>query len=350
VRIVPPADLFLEQDGQLRTFLSRYLDSDVAIEQQDAVLRLCFYWSEFTGTLEQVVDPDRQEFFATYHPHPTGGIVKITCCDASKMLKDCFSDYGQVIGFSATLKPFEYYARLSGLDPGTVRTAEFHSPFPRGLRKLLLIPQVSTRYARRERNYARIADAVNRITALRPGNYFVFLPGFGFLERVAALFRPPDGFMVMNQEREMNPARVEAILDHLRAGSVPTIVFAVQGGSFSEGLDYAGDMVIGAFVVGPPLPNYDLERELMRAYYQRQYGAGFEYACTIPAMARAVQAAGRVIRSETDRGLIVLMDDRFLEDVYSRSMPADWFEAAVTELVSGSILSEVAEFWARSSR
>jgi DNA excision repair protein ERCC-2 len=275
--------------------------------------------------------------------------VKITCCDASAMLKECFKDYRQVICFSATLKPFDYYVRLSGLDPGAVRSAEFPSPFPRELRKLILIPQVSTRYARRERNYARIADAVHRIAALRTGNYFVFRPSFGFLERVSALFRPPDGFAVLKQDREMKPARVDAVLDHLRNGSVPTIVFAVQGGSFSEGVDYAGEMVIGAFVVGPPLPNYDLERELMRAYYQRQYGAGFEYACTIPAMARAVQAAGRVIRSETDRGLIVLMDDRFMEAGYSRSMPADWFDSTVAELVSGSILREVEDFWAGRS-
>jgi DNA excision repair protein ERCC-2 len=99
-------------------------------------------------------------------------------------------------------------------------------------------------------------------------------------------------------------------------------------------------------VVGPPLPNYDLEREQMRKYYQRRYGAGFDYAYTIPAMAKAVQAAGRVIRSETDRGLIVLMDGRFIEPGYSRSMPVDWFESDVTELLSGSILKEVADFWA----
>jgi len=347
LRIAPPVDHFLEQDARLRTFLSRYLDSDLDIEHQDVILRLCFYWSAFTETLEQVVDPDRQEFFTTYHPHPTGGTIRITCCDASAMLENCYNEYSQVVGFSATLKPFDYYARLSGLDPGTVRTAEFHSPFPKELRKLLIIPQISTRYAQRERNYAKIADAVQRITGLRRGNYFVFLPSFEFLERVVALFQPPEEFAVLRQEREMKAARVEAVLDHLRTQSVPTIIFAVQGGSFSEGMDYAGDMVIGAFVVGPPLPNYDLEREQMRAYYQRQYGAGFEYAYTIPAMAKAIQAAGRVIRSETDRGLIVLMDNRFMEASYSRSMPVDWFESDLTELVSAGILKEVADFWAR---
>jgi DNA excision repair protein ERCC-2 len=347
VRIDPPVDHFIEHDARLRAFLSRYLDADVEIEQQDVILRLCFYWSEFTETLEHVIDPDREEFFTTFQPHPTGGTVRIICCDASAMLEGCYDEYAQVVGFSATLKPFDYYARLSGLDPGTVRTAEFHSPFPKELRKLLIIPQISTRYANRERNYAKIADAIHRITALRRGNYFVFLPSFEFLERVVVLFQPPEGVTMLRQEREMKAARVEAILDHLRSGHVPTIVFAVQGGSFSEGMDYAGEMVIGAFVIGPPLPNYNLEREEMRKYYQRRYGAGFDYAYTIPAMAKAIQAAGRVIRSEIDRGLIVLMDSRFMEPAFSRSMPVDWFESDVAELVSGSILREVADFWAR---
>jgi DNA excision repair protein ERCC-2 len=345
MRIDPPDECFLEQDGRLRAFLARYLDSAAEIRQGDPVLRLCFYWSEFTEALEFAGDPVRREFFVTYHPHPTGGTVKITCCDASAMLSECYGAYEQVMGFSATLKPFDYYVRLSGLDAEKVRTAEFATPFPKERRKLLIIPQVSTRYSRREGNYARIAEAVERITALRRGNYFVFLPSFDFLERVAALFRTPEGFTVLRQERSMKASAVEAIVDALRSRDVPTIVFAVQGGSFSEGMDYAGEAVIGAFVVGPPLPNYDLEREEMRAYYHRQYGAGFDYAYVIPAMAKAVQAAGRVIRSETDRGLIVLMDSRFLEPAYAGSMPADWFEAEATELVSKSILREVAEFW-----
>ena len=345
-RLDPPLGQFIEQDARLRAFLSRYLDSNVEILHQDVILRRCFYWSEFTEILEYVGDPDRPEFFTTYHPHPTGGTVKITCCDASDMLKERYSEYQQVVGFSATLKPFDYYVRLSGLDAERVRTAEFVSPFPNDRRKLLIIPQISTRYSHRERNYARIADAVQRIAALRRGNYFVFLPSFEFLERVATLFQPPEQFTVLRQERNMKAAHVDGILEHLRGRSVPTIVFAVQGGSFSEGMDYAGEMVIGAFVVGPPLPNFDLEREQMRKYYQRQYGAGFDYAYVIPAMAKAIQSAGRVIRSETDRGLIVLMDGRFMENGYTKSMPIDWFDADVSELVSNSILSEVAEFWA----
>jgi len=345
-RIEPPMALFRDQHARLSAFLCRYLDSGVEIPNQDVILRLCYYWAEFTETLEFVGHPGRQEFFTTFYPHATGGTVKITCCDASAMLKECYKEYDQVVGFSATLKPFDYYVRLSGLDSGKVKTAEFESPFPNDRRKLLIIPQISTRYSHRERNYHKIADAVQRITALRKGNYFVFLPSFEFLERVAALFQPPKAFTVLRQERGMKAAGVDAIVESLRSQTVPTIVFAVQGGSFSEGMDYAGETVIGAFVVGPPLPTFDLEREQMRKYYQQMYRAGFDYAYTIPAMAKAVQTAGRVIRSETDKGLIILMDRRFLEPSYSQSMPADWFESEVTEIVSDSILNDVAAFWA----
>ena len=345
-RIDPPVELFINQHSRLSLFLSRYLDSAPELLPQDVILRLCYAWGEFTESLECAAGPDRREFFTTFHPHPTGGVVKITCSDASAELKECYKEYEQVAGFSATLKPFDYYIRLSGLNSAKVSTAEFTTPFPKERRKLLIIPQISTLYRNRERNYGKIAEAVQRITALRRGNYFVFFPSFDFLERVALLFDPPAGFTLARQERGINAAGVEAIVENLRSGSEPTIVFAVQGGSLSEGMDYAGEMVIGAFVVGPPLPTYNLEREQMRGYYQEKYAAGFEYAYTIPAMAKAIQAAGRVIRSETDRGVVVLMDRRFLEPAFSRSMPSDWFVSDATELVSGSILSEVADFWA----
>ena len=347
-RIEPPVEAFLNQDALLRSFLTRYLDSDVDIQPRDPVMVLLNYWSNFCEALVLAADPERKEFFVTIHPHPTGGVIRITCCDASLMLTDCYKEYEQVMGFSATLKPFAYYADLSGLDPDKIMTAEFASPFPKEHRKLLIIPQISTKYSDRERNYAKIADAVSRIASLRPGNYFVFFPSFEFLDRVHALFPAPAGTLVLKQEREMKAAKVSAVLGRLSTGEGPVIVFAVQGGTFSEGVDYPGESVIGAFVVGPPLPTYDLEREEMRKYYEEQYQGGFDFAYVIPAMSKAVQAAGRVIRSEIDRGLIVLMDGRFVRPAYSRAMPSDWFDRSPSELVSGSILQDVAEFWAAS--
>lgn len=346
MEIDPPTEVFLEQDGALRAFLSRYLESDVEIFPKDVVMRLCFYWAEFTAALDFIGSPDRPEFFTTFRPFPNGGgAIKITCCDASEMLKECYDEFDQVVAFSATLKPFDYYAKLSGLVPEELKVAEFESPFPRNHRKLLIIREISTKFSEREKNYRKIAEAIRRISEVRPGNYFAFFPSFDFLERVAGIFEVPEGFTALKQKREMLAKDTTAIIDHLKSHVAPTIVFAVQGGVFSEGVDYPGDTLIGAFVVGPPLPTFDLEREKMRAYYDERYGSGFDYAYSYPAMAKAVQAAGRVIRSQTDRGLIVLMDNRFLSPSYSQSMPGDWFDEHPRELVSSSILKEVREFW-----
>jgi DNA excision repair protein ERCC-2 len=336
---------FADQDEHLRNFLSRYLDSDIEIRAKDVVLRLVFYWSEFTEVLRKVIEAPGQEFFISFIPGEFGGSIKITCCDASEMIKPKYEFYENVVAFSATLKPFNYYAELSGLDSPKLELHEFSSPFDVHRRKILVIPQVSTKYSERERNYAKISEAIERITQLKSGNYIAFFPSFDFLERVLQLLRAPKGMRVIKQNRYMKNDDVESILDGLRSLEQPTLLMAVQGGVFSEGVDYPGDMVIGAFVVGPPLPNFDFERESIKAYYQEKYQKGFDYAYTYPAMAKAVQSAGRVIRSEQDKGVIILMDDRFLQKQYAQSMPGDWFDKDPRELTSQSILKDLEEFW-----
>ena len=342
LKIDPPRGGFLEQDVLLRTFLSTYLKSDIDIQPGDVVLRLCYYWSEFTEALA-FVQQNRKEFFVTFHPQPA--TIKIVCCDASEMLKDTYDGYEQVVAFSATLKPFEYYSQLSGLSEKNLKTAEFFSPFPRGQRKLMVIPQISSKYSERQKSYPRVAEAIFRISSLRVGNYFAFFPSFDFMERVHALFTAPEGFKAVKQQRHMRRDDIGTVIESLKEPGSAQIVFAVQGGVFSEGVDYPGEMAIGAFIIGPPLPNFDLEREKMREYYQQIYSAGFDYAYTFPAMAKAIQAAGRVIRSETDHGVIVLMDNRFVQNSFAKSMPQDWFEDSPMELVSTSILKDVENFW-----
>lgn len=344
-KINPDIEPFLEMRETLRGFLSRYLDSDVEIKPRDPVLRLVFYWSEFTDILEQIQDGDRPQFFISWWPEAHTGAIKITCCDASELIKPRYENYENVVAFSATLKPFDYYARLSGLLREDLLTSEFRSPFDHRKRKILIIPQISTKYAQREASAGKIADTIHRVTSLRKGNYLALFPSFEFMERTVKSLNVPVGMRLIVQPRFMKNEDVESVLDILRAGAIPTILFAVQGGHFSEGVDYPGDMLIGAFVVGPPLPTFDFEREEVRAYFERNYNKGFDYAYTYPAMARAVQSAGRVIRSEKDKGIIILMDDRFLEKSYSQSMPQDWFQENPRELVSGSILKDLSEFW-----
>lgn len=342
-KIKPPVLAFMNQDDRLREFLSKYLNSDVIIEPGDLVIRLSYYWSEFTAALE-FISTNRPEFFSTFHPHPP--TVKITCCDASKMLKDTYAQYAQVVGFSATLKPFEFYSQLTGIDSKKLKTAEFVSPFPVQNRKIIVIPQVSSKYADRQRNYPRVAEIIEKITALKFGNYFAFFPSFDFLDKTLKMFKPEPRFEVLRQFKGMNKDDIQIVIDRLKDNTKPRIVFAVQGGIFSEGMDYPGNMVIGAFIIGTALPNFDLERETMKVYYDRHYQTGTNYAYTYPAMTKAIQAAGRVIRSETDKGIIVLLDDRFLQPAYSQCMPVDWFNHHPNEIVSKHILQDIVDFWA----
>ena len=339
---VPPDLLIFEE--KLRDLLSDYLESNLLIEQNDPILRLCNHWFNFTAALQFEGDA----FFVTVNRTKTDTTLKITCCDASKQLKSAHDCFMNVVAFSATMKPFEYYAKLSGFDDTTTKTMEFSSPFPKNNRKLLVIPQVSTKYCDRERNYAKIATAIEKITKVRLGNYFVFFPSFAFLQAVAAQLSCSE-FKIIQQSPEMKAREVQNYIALLQEQVTPTLILAVQGGVFSEGVDYPGETLIGAIIVGPALPNYNLEREMLREYYEKTYGSGFDYAYTYPAMSKVIQSAGRVIRSETDRGLIVLMDRRFTQETYSRVMPRDWFDSSINELISTNILSDIQTFWQESS-
>lgn len=342
-RVTVEPERFLLLEAELRSLLTSYLESDVELQPKDVVLRFCDRWSEFTAAL-QLEGP---QFFTTVRPHPAGSTLKVTCCDAAAQLEESYKAFHRIVGFSATLKPFDYYRKLSGIPEDKTLTAEFESPFPTEHRKLLIIPQVSTKYSARERNYGKIRDAVEKILSLKPGNYFVFFPSFDFMEKVYRLVDLPR-FQMLKQEREMKLSVVKEYLQLLERADRPTVIFAVQGGVFAEGVDYPGDMLIGALIVGPALPSFDLEREILREYYEKIYGNGFDYAYTYPAMAKVVQSAGRVIRSPTDRGLVVLLDQRFVQDSYVKTMPADWHRGSVSNLLSQSLLSDITRFWESS--
>jgi DNA excision repair protein ERCC-2 len=131
----------------------------------------------------------------------------------------------------------------------------------------------------------------------------------------------------------------------LRSGVDPTLLLAVQGGIFAEGVDYPGDMLIGVMIVGPGLPRVDVEQELIRAYYEDRYGRGFAYAYLYPGMNRVIQAAGRVIRSDTDVGIIALLDKRFAYSNYSALLPEHWYTDAPRELISKNYQQALARFW-----
>lgn len=334
---------FKNLDKKWKELIANYVQSGQMLETKDPIVRAANEWSSFADGV--VVDSDN--FFITAKQTRLGTELKVTCCDASSFLSTAYESFHNTVSFSATLKPFDYYMKLSGFQSSNTNIHECSSPFPAGNRKLLVIPQVSTKYSDRVKNYDKISDAIKRIVVLRPGNYFAFFPSFDFLNEVANRTKLED-FEILLQRSEMKGDEVRQWIERLKSNDPtkkPALIFAVQGGVFSEGIDYPGDSLIGALIIGPALPKFDLERELLRDYYEKHYKSGFDYAYTYPAMSRVIQSAGRVIRSGEDRGIIVLMDQRFTMKSYAEAMPNDWFNKSVRELVSQSILKDLSEFW-----
>lgn len=333
---------FSELASRIREFLIKYLDSDTEIHALDPVLG----FSNLSQNFIEALECNGPEFFQTYQKTYNNELLKITCCDASKQLKESYKEFQNFVAFSATLKPFTYYQQLLGFPEKKTKTYEFASPFDQNNRKIMVIPQISTKYKERNQNSSKIRDVIERILNLKTGNYVAFFPSFEFLNMVAEKLNLPD-YKILIQHKEMKVPIINNYLDQLSVSHHPTLLLGVQGGVFSEGVDYPGKMLIGVFVVGPALPNFDFEREQIKSYYEKRYGSqnAFNYAYVFPAMAKAIQSAGRVIRTETDRGIIILLDSRFLESNYSQAMPAEWFNESPKELVSQKILQDIKEFW-----
>lgn len=331
---------FLGEEFRITRLVAETAARGVELRPAHPLVELQRAWGGFCAVLRVLAAPH----IVTWIPP---GRLQITCADASAHLRERMAGFHSAVLFSATLKPFLYHRRLAGLDGLDVVEAEVPSPFPPANRRILVVPQISTLYRLRDREMPRIAHFLGRVLPLRPGNYFVFFPSFEMLEKTLPHLDLP-GFQVLAQPRKAGAARIAELVQALREGT-STVVLAVQGGSLSEGIDLPGEALIGCVVAGPPLPPFDLERDRVRAYFQAAYGCGQAYAYTYPAAAKAVQAAGRVIRTPSDRGLLVFLDGRFLEADYAACFPEGWFRESPAELVSGSILGDIADFWTMPS-
>ena len=328
--------LFGAEEQRIRKLVTKAAAAGVELAPSHPLLQLFRMWSEFSSVLREKTEAH----LLTWTPP---GRLQFTCVDASSHLSERFRPLAGVVLFSGTLKPFDYYARLSGLPEP--RCQEIPSPFPAEHRCLLMVPQVSTLYRRRDEQTPRIAAFISRVLPLRRGNYLVFFPSFEFLEKTQAQLELP-GFRVLAQPRRASPEALEGILASLRVER-DLVVLAVQGGSLSEGIDLPGEALIGCVIVGPPIPPFDLERRLTKDYFDRTYGDGEAFNYTYPAMAKAVQAAGRVIRGPQERGLLAFLDGRFLEPSFAQCFPGDWFRESPREAVSTGILADVSHFWSQ---
>ena len=250
--------------------------------------------------------------------------LHLFCLDPSQQLRASLHKVKSRVIFSATLSPIDYYVRVIG---GTEEdpVLMLPSPFPVNNLLLMVAPKVSTRFANRESTYGEIASYIKEAIKNKLGNYIVYFPSYKYLNDVLAVTNLGDKVDLFIQTQEMDDdARSVFLLRFREKPHRTTVGFAVLGGAFAEGIDLTDDRLIGAIIVGVGLPQLSFERDLIRNFYDKQGENGYEYSYVNPGMNRVMQAVGRVIRSETDRGIVLLIDDRFLQRRYRDLFKHEW--------------------------
>ena len=266
--------------------------------------------------------------------------IDLRCIDPSTAIADTLKEYPAHVRFSATLSPFELTGRAHGQPDA--RTLRLPSPFPPERLGVFVVPDVSTLYRARGASLPALVRVIDTLVAARRGNYLIALPSFDYLERVVDSYqeRFPQRTTVRQTRVMSDESRAEFIDAFLRGGDRPVVGFAVLGGVFTESIDLPGDALIGIAVVGIGLPPPTLARDTMAERFGTPFGRMLAYEQ--PAITRVVQAAGRLIRRDTDRGVVCLIDPRFLANEYRRYLPAHWTPMCTP---SNQLAASLDAFW-----
>jgi len=273
--------------------------------------------------------------------HP---VLQVKALDASIVTTEIFRDCHSAILMSGTLLPTKMYADLLGIDKENAEFREFLSPFPRENKLSLAVKDVTTKYTERcAEEFEKIGKIASGIVNRVPGNSAVFFPSFALLESIAPYLEENSSRKLIKQKSGMNSKERSKLLSEFRARGTGfgAVLLAVSAGSFAEGIDFLGDQLLCAVIVGVPLGEMDLKTQCLVSYYQKKFGEGWHYAYIYPAMTRAIQASGRVIRDEKDRGVVVFLDKRYLWPTYRNCFPKDF------KLINSSEPEKLVEkFWA----
>lgn len=271
--------------------------------------------------------------------------IKLFCADPSKLLREAMNKGRSSVLFSATLSPMNYFTQMLG-GGGDARILDIPSPFPKENLLVYVDDFISTKYRTRHTSYDNIAKAVLETATAKTGNYMAFFPSFEYLNEVYCRFMGiKSGMRTLYQTPGMSEAARQEFLNEFESiGETSLVGFAVMGGVFGEGIDLAGDRLSGAVIVGVGLPQVCNERNILKRYFDEQLGTGFDYAYTYPGINRVLQAAGRVIRTENDMGVVILLDERFSCQNYRDLLPSQW--SPIARASDGCSLTEVLEdFW-----
>ncbi len=352
---------FIQPLDRLSAIMSEYLEDHSEGPFRDEILQFYFEISRFL-TIYDLLD----DHYVIYGEYAEDGsfLVRLACIDPSRNLSACMSRGVSSILFSATLLPIQYYKSLLG---GDEKDFEIYarSVFDPARLGIFIGSDVTSRYSRRSDDmYYKVASYINSVVSARSGNYLIFFPSHQFLEEVYIAyeenFYDPDTTDILTQKSFMTEEAREDFLGRFSEGNnldLSEIIhmdmevvedknvlgFCVMGGIFSEGIDLKYDSLIGVIVVGTGIPMVCNEREVIRNYFDKKGLDGFDYAYKYPGMNKVLQAAGRVIRTSEDIGVVALLDDRFLQSGYRALFPREW--KGYNTVLSNSVNNEISRFW-----
>ncbi|MCX4269814.1 MAG: ATP-dependent DNA helicase [Lachnospiraceae bacterium] len=341
-------DYLMQLTGDIENFLEEQRQREFA--GREALLEFYFQVKKFLA-IQELVD----ESYRIYTEHTEDGMfrIKLYCIHTAHNLQECLKKGRSTIFFSATLLPILYYRELlSGNPEDYAIYAE--SPFQQEKRLLLAAADVSSRYTQRtDSEYRRIAAYIRAVTESRIGNYMVFFPSYSFLEQTVLFFQKQkaETTRLVLQSSNMSEQKKEEFLAAFKeeAEKKQTLVgFCVLGGSFSEGIDLKAEQLIGTVIVGTGLPQICNERKILKEYYDERGENGFNFAYRFPGMNKVLQAAGRVIRTDEDRGVILLLDNRFFESANRVLFPKEWSDFRQTRLEW--IEGQIETFWKEQTK
>lgn len=315
----------------LMTEMERYLEECKEEEIRQEVLNLYFSVRTFLNIHDQL-----DENYLIYSELEDSGRFKLRlfCVNPANCLQGFLDKGNSTIFFSATLLPIHYYKKLLSTSKEDYAIYA-ESPFDPARRQLILGTDVSTKYTRRgEDMYRRYARYLIQVARTRIGNYIAFFPSYRFMEEVYEVFvdllKEDQEIEYVMQSQYMSEEAREIFLENFEEDRKHSLMgFCVMGGIFSEGIDLAEDKLIGAIIIGTGLPQVCRERELLKNYFDAHGLRGFDYAYLYPGMNKVLQSAGRVIRTDEDRGVILLLDERFRDGRYQETFPREWKEYAL---------------------
>ena len=315
---------------------------ETAFEGREELLEFYFKVRDFAMIYE--LTDDRYRVYSEIREDGSFA-VRLFCVDPSGNLASCLEQGNAAVFFSATLLPVNYYKEL--LSGNTEEYAVYAaSPFDRKNRLLMIASDVSSKYTRRTRGeFEKVAEYIRRIAAGKAGNYMVFFPSYQYMDRVAEIFEEEEPeFDWVRQKSRMGEREREEFLEQFETERIrPFVALCVMGGVFSEGIDLKAERLIGAVIVGTGLPQVNTEQEILKQYFDEKGKKGFDFAYQYPGMNKVLQAAGRVIRTAADRGVIALLDERFLYGSSRSLFPREWDDYQVVKLAT--VEETVRRFW-----